>query len=226
MMSRKNLSDGAFPPLSMQPVVMPSECNKSVDRRLKWFRALPPVGASIPPSSILGGLWDSIRGKADCGHDTLPHRLTEMTGLQHWVFTNSGRAALSSVLMALHARRPECDEVIIPAYTSYSVPAAVVRAGLKIRLCDVETDTLGLDPRILLQSITSRTLCIVAHHLYGLPCRMAAVSEIARTRGLSLIEDAAQGMGITCEDQAGGTRGDAGIFSLSRGKLCLQPEEV
>ena len=45
--------------------------------------------------------------------------------------------------MALHARRPERDEVIVPAYTSYSVPAAIIRAGLKVRLCDIEADTLG-----------------------------------------------------------------------------------
>ena len=55
---------------------------------------------------------------------------------------------------------------------------------------------------------------------------MTAVSEIVRAHRLPLIEDAAQGMGIICEGRAGGAQGDAGIFSLSRGKNCPEPEEV
>lgn len=218
MMSQRNVSHASFLRPSVQSEVRESSSLNRKDKSLKWFDVLPPVGAPIPASSILGSLWDSVHGKVNYRYETLHRRLTEMTGVPHWVFTNSGRAALSVVLMALHSRRPECDEVIIPAYTSYSVPAAVVRAGLKIRLCDVEAETLGLDPKALKASITSRTLCVVPHHLYGLPCQIAALSEIARDRGLPLIEDAAQGLGITCGGTAGGAHGDAGIFSLSRGK--------
>lgn len=214
MTSPKTVSEAMLSSLDVQTASSPH----AEKAELKRFGTLPPVGAPIAFTSILASLWDSIRGIADRGDDALLRRLTNMTGLQYWVFTNSGRAALSTILMALHARRPECDEVIIPAYTSYSVPAAVVRAGLKIRLCDVEGETLGLDPDVLKTCITPRTLCVLPHHLYGLPSRIAAATDIAKVHGLPLIEDAAQGLGITCQGQSGGSHGAVGIFSLSRGK--------
>lgn len=182
------------------------------------FRVLPPVGGPIPYSavfrSIRRSLWQPETGESEA---TL-RQLRDLLGLRYWTFTNSGRSALSVVLRALKSQRSECDEVIIPAYTSYSVPAAVVRAGLQVRLCDVEHDTLGLDPRALEQSIGHRTLCVVPHHLYGLPCRIHEVAQVCRTQGVPIVEDAAQGMGIRCKGTMGGACGDVGIFSLSRGK--------
>ena len=142
MISRKSVSNIVSPRLPVQSAVALSANHNSEGRKLRRFQVLPPVGAHIPYSSILAALWDSVQGNAVRENETLPHRLTEMTGLEHWIFTNSGRAALSSVVMALHARRPERDQVIVPAYTSYSVPAAIIRAGLKVRLCDIEADTL------------------------------------------------------------------------------------
>jgi perosamine synthetase len=218
MMLRRRTGSDIFLPAMIGPsLITRSETACSGGSRFKWLQALPPVGAPIPYSSVLGALADSVR-HSNQGGDALPRRLTELTGLRHWVFMNSGRAALSAVFMALHERRPDCNEVVIPAYTSYSVPAAVVRAGLKVRLCDVEDGTLGMAPSALERCVTPRTLCIVPHHLYGLPCRIAELCEIARAHGVPVVEDAAQGMGIQCGGRAGGAHGEVGIFSLSRGK--------
>src|SRR5205807_500594 len=115
-------------------------------------RRLPPAGGPISYRAIFSSMRQSVKaaitdhsryqsGCALC--DALSQRLTVGIGPQHWVLTNSGRSALSLILMALRARRPQCNEVVIPAYTSYSVPAAVVRAGLRVRLCDIEPQTLG-----------------------------------------------------------------------------------
>jgi perosamine synthetase len=150
--------------------------------------------------------------------EALSRRLTAGIGPPHWILTNSGRSALSLLLMALRARRPQCDEVVIPAYTSYSVPAAVVRAGLRVRLCDIELQTLGFDPNALARTLTARTLCIVPHHLFGLPCRIGEICELAAASGIPVVEDVAQGLGIRCEGRTGGMFGDASIFSISRGK--------
>jgi len=120
--------------------------------------------------------------------------------------------------MALGARCPQRDEVVIPAYTSYSVPAAVVRAGLQVRLCDIEPQTLGLDPNALARTLNARTLCIVPHHLFGLPCRIREICALAAVSGIPVVEDVAQGLGIRCEGRNGGMFGDASIFSISRGK--------
>ena len=185
------------------------------------LRCLPPVGGRISPRALFGALRDSVVAASGgpTGVQGLRSQLAARTGLSQWVLTNSGRAALSIVLMALRAMRPGRDEVVIPAYTSYSVPAAVVRAGLRVRLCDIETDTLGLSPKELERVLTARTLCIVPNHLYGLACQIKAICEIARERTVPVVEDAAQAMGITNAGLPVGTFGDAAIFSLSRGKI-------
>jgi perosamine synthetase len=183
------------------------------------LRMLPPAGGPIPFTAVFWSLWHSLHASAPhIQSDTLIRQLTACMGAQRWVFTNSGRSALSLVLMALHKRHPRCDEVIIPAYTSYSVPAAVVRAGLRVRLCDIEPHTLGIDPKALAQTITDRTLCVVPHHLFGLPCRIREICDVASASPIPVIEDVAQGLRVVCGGRHSGTFGQAAIFSISRGK--------
>jgi dTDP-4-amino-4,6-dideoxygalactose transaminase len=87
-----------------------------------------------------------------------------------------------------------------------------------IRLCDVDPKTLDFDlsalPRIDLQKV----LCIVPSGLYGLPGDLAALERIAHAAGAFLIDDAAQCLGATQEGRPCGTFGDAGFYSLGRGK--------
>lgn len=200
--------------VSIEPTV--SVRAGSMRRRL---RVLPPAGGPIPYKAILSSLRQAVAASTRPSQgDSLARQLTACIGPQNWVLTNSGRSALSLVLMALRSRRPECDEVIIPAYTSYSVPAAVVRAGLRVRLCDIEPRTLGLHPDSLIATITKRTLCVVPHHLFGLPSRIREVCDIAAASRIPVVEDAAQGLGVSCGGRKGGMFGRASIFSLSRGK--------
>jgi len=197
---------------SMPPMAEPS-------RRTWRRRVLPPAGGPLPYRSIFASLRQCLKAAAAPEQsDALVRRLTTGIGPSHWILTNSGRSSLSLVLMALRTRRSQCDEVIIPAYTSYSVPAAVVRAGLRVRLCDIEPQTLGLDPNALARTLNARTLCIVPHHLFGLPCRIREISEIAAASRIPVVEDVAQGLGIRCEGRNGGMFGAASIFSISRGK--------
>jgi dTDP-4-amino-4,6-dideoxygalactose transaminase len=98
------------------------------------------------------------------------------------------------------------------------VPAAVVRAGLTIRMCDVDPKTLDLDQNALARLDLSRALCIIPSGLYGLPSDLAALEPIARQRGVALVDDAAQCLGATQAGKPCGTFGDAGFYSLGRGK--------
>ena len=180
-------------------------------------RVLPPVGAPIPYRALARGVAACFTGAKTA--ERLAGALARSFGLRQWIFLSSGRAALSVALLAWKEQRPGRDEVVVPAYTSYSVPAAVARAGLRIRLCDIERETLGLAPDALESAINERTLCVLADHLYGLPARMDAVCDIARSRGVPVIEDAAQAMGIRCRNRWGGATGDLGVFSASRGKI-------
>lgn len=180
------------------------------------MRWLPPTAGMTSVRDVLVAL-RTAHSSAQ-GEVGLADRLRARIGCKYWVLTNSGRSALTIVLMALRERRPGRDEVVIPAYTSYSVPAAVVRAGLRVRLCDVEMETLGISPKELERTITARTLCVALSHLYGVPCQIKVVCEVARDHRVPIVEDAAQAMGVRCMSQPVGTLGDVGLFSLSRGK--------
>jgi len=93
---------------------------------------------------------------------------------------SSGRAALAIILMALReGHDPGRDEVVIPAYTCFSVPSAIVRAGLKVMPCDIDPQHLDYDQSMLPKVVSSRTLCIVPTHLFGFPARMDLARELA-----------------------------------------------
>jgi len=189
---------------------------------LKWsgLRTLPPVGAPVHLSETIAALRDAVRPplvRSSASPD-LRNQMRQLAGLKHWIFTDSGRSALSVVLMTLKEQYPDRDEVVIPAYTSYSVAAAVVRAGLRVQLCDVEVETLGICPKALERVLTPETLCMIPHHLYGVPCQINAICEIGREYGIPIVEDAAQAMGSSYKENPLGSFGEANIFSLSRGK--------
>jgi len=107
---------------------------------------------------------------------------------------------------------------VLPAYTSFSVPSAVANAGLQAALYDLNIETLSPDIASLQEAINERTLCVVVCHLYGYPCDIDAVLAVAKEAGVPVIDDAAQAMGATFRGRKMGTMGDAGLFSLSRGK--------
>jgi dTDP-4-amino-4,6-dideoxygalactose transaminase len=98
------------------------------------------------------------------------------------------------------------------------VASAVARAGLTIRLCDIDPETLDLDLDALVRLDLTRALCIVPSSLYGLPGELSELELISRAFGTFLIDDAAQCLGATKDARACGTFGDAGFYSLGRGK--------
>jgi dTDP-4-amino-4,6-dideoxygalactose transaminase len=138
-------------------------------------------------------------------------------GVNHVFLVSSGTAALTLTLEALR-ELSDRTEVVIPAYTCPSIPAAVLEAGLQPRLCDIDGATFDFDRTGLEQALSARTLCVVAHDLFGIQSDVATIRAMCRGRGITVIEDAAQAMGIECEGEKLGTAGDVGIFSLGRGK--------
>jgi dTDP-4-amino-4,6-dideoxygalactose transaminase len=121
--------------------------------------------------------------------------------------------------MRLVAGDPSRDEVIVPAYTCYSVPASIERAGLRPRLCDIDPVTLSMDLDRLRRLDCSRVLTVVSASLYGLPNDLAAIESICRERGVFLLDDAAQALGASVSGRSVGSYGDAGLFSFDKGKV-------
>jgi perosamine synthetase len=130
---------------------------------------------------------------------------------------SSGTAALALTLAALRSRSTR-TEVVLPAYTCPSVPAAVLHAGLRPRLCDVDPHTFDFDGGQLERALNANTLCVIAHHLFGIGSDIARTRAMCEPRGIVVVEDAAQAMGTEWDGRKLGTLGDVGIFSLGRGK--------
>lgn len=179
-------------------------------------RSLPPSGVRIRLADILSGCQAALQRESalHCFQD----EICQYFGVHHALLVSSGRAALSVLLSALQMQYPDKSEVALPAYTSFSVPSAVVNAGLRVALYDLDEATLSPNLQSLRDSLSDKTLCIVVCHLFGYPCDMDAIREIASIKGIPVIDDAAQAMGARYKGAYAGTMGTAGIFSLSRGK--------
>ena len=136
---------------------------------------------------------------------------------QYVFLVSSGKTALVLILRGLSLLRDR-KKVVIPAYTCYSVPAAIVKSGLEIILCDVDPDTLDFDYPQLERLADDKTLCIVSTHLFGIPSDLDRTRRICEEKGIFLVEDAAQAMGVEHAGRKLGTIGDVGFFSLGRGK--------
>ena len=181
---------------------------------MKIERTIPPAAAPIPGSDLLRGL------KALGGGDypeKLAKEIRAYFGTESVFLVSSGKAALTLILKGLSSLRSR-KKVLIPAYTCYSVPSAVVKAGLEIQLCDLDPETLDFDYAQLERLADSDTLCVLSTHLFGIPSDMDRARDICRQNGIFLVEDAAQAMGVESGGRMLGTLGDVGFFSLGRGK--------
>ncbi len=106
-------------------------------------RTLPPAATPIGIREIISGVCGIFHGQREL--DRFELELKEHFGVEHCFLVSSGKAAFTLILRALKELSPDRDEVLIPAFTCYSVPSSVVRAGLRIRLCDLRSDSLDFD---------------------------------------------------------------------------------
>jgi len=154
--------------------------------------------------------------------DRFKSELKQYFGVKHCFLVSSGKAAFTLILLALHERYPHREGVVIPAFTCYSAPSSIVRAGLKVKLCDLAPDHLDFDfdalSAMLSEAPAANVLAVVPTHLFGFPADVPRVRALARDPAISIVEDAAQAMGETRAGRALGTLGDVGFFSLGRGK--------
>jgi perosamine synthetase len=179
--------------------------------------SLSPVGTPVQLRTVLAAVRAAGRSQ-DCPRG-LARALASRLRAAACLPVSSGRAALALILQTLREQADAGrDEVVIPAYTCFSVPSAVVRTGLKVVPCDVDPRYLDFDQGMLPRLVSSKTLCIVANHLFGLPARMDLARELADAHGAFLVEDAAQSLGADLDSRPVGALGDVGFLSLGRGK--------
>jgi dTDP-4-amino-4,6-dideoxygalactose transaminase len=133
-------------------------------------------------------------------------------GSRYAVAVNSCTAALHLSMLA--AGLQPGDEVITTPLTFCATVNAIVHAGLKPVLADVDPVTMNIDPEQVTRRITERTKAIVPVHFAGRPCAMDALMEIARRHDLRVIEDCAHAIETEFEGRGAGTFGNFGCFSF------------
>lgn len=138
------------------------------------------------------------------------------------VCTASGTTALEVALKCVGVSRG--DEVVLPALTFVATPAAALYMGAAPVFVDIDPATWCIDPAQVEQAVGERTKAIVAVHLGSRMADMDRVMEIARRRGLSVIEDCAHMHGGFWRGQGAGSIGDAGCFSFQQSKLMAAGE--
>lgn len=133
-------------------------------------------------------------------------------GVRHALPVGSGRLGLRLILGALDVGAG--DEVLVPAFTDASVPQAVRGVGAVPVFVDVERRTCNLDPAGLAAARTTRTRAIIATHIFGAPCDMAAITRFASEHGIEVVEDCAHAIDASTRAGRCGTLGRAAIFSF------------
>ena len=192
-------------------------------------RTIPPAASPIDIRDIFNGLKGLGNGKLET--ERFQSELQDYFNVKHCYLVSSGKAALTVILEALHELYPDRNEVLIPAFICFSVPSAIMRAGLKVKLCDVDDRTLDFDYAQLEKILkaygsnknppipnSQKLLAVLPAHLFGLAADVERVGSLTKGLGIYTIEDAAQVLGMTKKEKNLGTLGDVGFLSLGRGK--------
>lgn len=142
----------------------------------------------------------------------LEAELSQYVGTKHAVALNSGTDALHLALRALDIGAG--DEVISVAFTFVATTEAIGIVGAKPIFVDIDPDTFNIDVEKIEKAITPKTKAIIPVHLYGQPCKMDVILDIAKKHNLYVIEDCCQAIGATLNGKMVGSFGDVGCFSF------------
>lgn len=143
-------------------------------------------------------------------------------GAEHATTVSNGTVALHLALKALGIGPG--DEVIVPTLTYIASVNAILQAGASVVYADACADTWNVDVDDVRRRVSPRTRAVMAVHLYGLPCDMAALAALCREQQLLLIEDCAEAFGSRCDGRHVGTFGDAATFSFFGNKTITTGE--
>ncbi len=141
--------------------------------------------------------------------------LQDFIGVKHCIAMCNGTVALEIAVRALGLK----DEVIVPALTFVATAHALQWQGITPVFCDVEPETLCIDPARAAELITPRTTGILGVHVYGRSCNTAALQQLADTRGLKLLFDAAHAFGHRHNGRMIGSFGECEVFSFHATKF-------
>ncbi len=174
---------------------------------------LPPLEEFIP---YLQQIWDT-KILTNCGpfHQQLEEALCEYLGVDHIALFTNGTLALVTALQALRIT----GEVITTPYSFVATSHSLLWNGIKPVFVDIDPNTLNLDPAKIEAAITPQTTAIMPVHVYGHPCDVVAIQEIADRYNLKVIYDAAHAFGVKSEGGSVLRHGDISVLSFHATKV-------
>lgn len=161
---------------------------------------------------VLTNSW-YIGGKED---EAFEAAFAAYCGTQYCVGVGNGLDALMLILRALNIGTG--DEVLVPSNTYIATALAVTYVGATPVFVEPDLNTYNIDPARIEEKITAKTRAIMPVHLYGQPCDMDPIMELAKKYNLYVVEDCAQAHGATYRGKQVGTFGHAAGFSFYPGK--------
>jgi perosamine synthetase len=138
--------------------------------------------------------------------------LAARAGVRHAVAVNSGTSALHLAMLA--AGIGPGDEVITSPFSFIASANSILFVGARPVFVDIDPVSLNMDPRLIEAAVTERTRAILAVHIFGLPCDMTAVMDVARRHRLTVIEDACEALGARWRGRTVGAFGQSALFAF------------
>ncbi|MGD9302480.1 MAG: DegT/DnrJ/EryC1/StrS family aminotransferase [Desulfobacterales bacterium] len=180
--------------------------------------SIPRRCVNLPPGSLQTLIKCVTGNKVQQGSaiENFYQRFGRWLGASHVFGASSGRTAFQLALESLSLEKGA--EIIFPVFTFPVIPMAAKMLGYQPVFCDVDPATYNSGPEHIEPKITEKTGAILATHLFGQPCPIRPIAELARQRNIRLLEDCAHACGVRIEGQQAGTFGDIGIFSFAEGK--------
>ena len=166
-------------------------------------------------SSDKKAILDALNGKLLTNGPRLikfENRFKKFVNSKYAVGVSNATAALHLSLKVLGVGKN--DEVIVPDMTFVATANAVLLAGAKPVLADVEEETMNISPESILASISNKTKAIMPVHFAGRSCNMTKIMKIAKSHKLFVVEDCAHAIGTKFKNKHVGTFGDCGCFSF------------
>jgi dTDP-4-amino-4,6-dideoxygalactose transaminase len=142
-------------------------------------------------------------------------KIATLLGVKHCIAMSNGTTALEIATRALGLK----GEVIVPSFTFVATAHSIQWQEINPVFCDINPHTHTIDPDLIESMITPRTTGIIGVHLWGRPCNIAALEQIAERHGLKLIFDASHAFGVSSKGRMIGNFGNAEIMSFHATKF-------
>lgn len=173
---------------------------------------IPSFKLSVSYKELNMTFTEVLFGSAFDEVDLFERSFAQYLGVKYAIGMPSARWGLYHILKGLNLK--EGDEVILPAFTYFAVPAAIVKAGLKPVFVDISSENLNISARDIIKNITQRTRAIIPTHLCGFACGMNEILDIAGKYNIFVIEDCAQSLGAEYKNNKLGSLGCAAYFTF------------